>query len=95
MATLHLVQTDTGTYYLQGTGDPSRSADFSVYDWDGEGGDPFQLGKQTWTIVPLPDLPDGVEYDPDDADTWWTAQQQIVAAAREAGIAVPDSADGA
>jgi hypothetical protein len=86
MALLQLVQADTGTYFLQGTEDPSRNADFSLYDWDGEGGDPFTFGNQKWSIVE--GLP-SVEYDPDDQDSWWNAQMVIVAAAEAAGIAVP------
>lgn len=92
MATLNLVKTEKGDYLLQGTGDESRNADFSLFDWDGEGGDPFAFGSQTWEVVELPGISDGVEYDADDNDTWWNAQAQIVEAAEAAGIEVPDYA---
>lgn len=126
MATLNLVKTDEGKYFLQGTGDASQNADFSLFDWDGEGGDPFQFGSQKWEIVPLQGLSkivyhcsecgeeieadgfceehpsatvdsvmrNGVEYDAEDTDTFWTAQAQIVEAAEKAGIEVPSYAKG-
>src|SRR3989304_4442833 len=34
-AILYLVKTDTGKFLLQGTGDPSQNADFSLFDLDG------------------------------------------------------------
>lgn len=108
MAILNLVKTGRGDYYLQGTGDPSRNADFSIYDWDGEGGDPFQfVSGEKWEIVKLPGLSQivhtdegdsvvqyGVEYDADDTDSFWSAQAEIVKAAVSAGIDVPDYAKG-
>jgi hypothetical protein len=89
MATLYLVKTDDGQYLLQGTGHPSRNADFSLFDVDGEGGDPFAWGNSTWAIV---ETVEGVEYDPEDTDSFWTAQAEIVEAAEEAGITLPDYA---
>ena len=89
MATLFVVKTADDRYFLQGTDDPSRHADFSLYDWDGEGGDPFAFGALTWEIVDLPGLEEGVAYDADDPDSFWQAQAQLVAAAQAAGIAVP------
>lgn len=95
MATLNLVKTDKGHYFLQGTGDPSRNADFSLYDWDGEGGDPFSMASgQTWEIVELPGIEDGIEYDVEDQDSFWEAQTQIIEAAELAGIEVPGYAKG-
>jgi hypothetical protein len=86
MATLHLVKTDAGAYFLQGTGDPSRNADFSLFDVDGEGGDPFGLASGSkWQIV---DGIVGVDYDPNDTDTFWAAQQEILKAAKVAGISL-------
>ena len=91
MATLHLVKTDEGTYLLQGYGDPSRNADFSLFDVDGEGGDPFSLASgQEWSIVE--EIP-GVEYDPEFTDTFWEAQQAILKSAKAAGIELPDYAE--
>jgi hypothetical protein len=93
MARLNLVKTDSGNYFLQGTGDRSRNADFSLYDWDGEGGDPFALASgETWEIV---EGTPTVEYDPDDSDSFWSAQMEIVEAAKRKGIEVPDYAEGA
>lgn len=86
MATLYLVKTDDGQYLLQGSGDPSRNADFSLFDVDGEGGDPFAFGNCKWTLV---EGLEGVEYDPEDTDTFWNAQAEIVEAAEKAGIALP------
>lgn len=89
MATLNLVKTDDGKYFLQGAGDPTRNADFSLFDWDGEGGDPFQFGSQKWEIV---EEVEGVEYDAEDVDSFWSAQALIIGRAIAAGIDVPDYA---
>ena len=75
---------------LQGTGDPSQNADFSLFDLDGEGGDPFAFGNREWEIVAGVDLE---EYDPQDSDSFWTAQQAVIDSAREAGIELPDYVD--
>lgn len=95
MATLNLVKTEKGNYFLQGTGDASQNADFSLFDWDGEGGDPFDLApNQSWEIVDLPGIENGVEYDEEDTDTFWNAQAEIIEAAEKAGIEVPAYAKG-
>jgi len=86
MATLYLVKTDEGHYLLQGTSDPSRNADFSLFDIDGEGGDPFAWGCKEWEIV------EGIksaEYDPDDTDTFWYAQGEIIDDAIAKGVDLP------
>lgn len=91
MAKLNLVKTESGNYFLQGRGDCSRNADFKLFDWDGEGGDPFSMASgETWEIVD--DTPT-VEYDPKDSDSFWTAQAEIVEAAKRKGIQVPDYAN--
>lgn len=87
MATLHLVRFGDGTLALQGTGDPSQNADFSLYDLDGDGGDPFAFGNQEWEIV---DNVEASDYDSTDSDSFWSAQQDVIESAREAGIALPD-----
>jgi len=74
MATLRLCKFENGELVLQGDGDPSQNADFSLYDLDGEGGDPFAFGNREWEIVE--GVP-GVEYDPQDSDTFWAAVEQI------------------
>ena len=93
-ATLSLIKTDSGDYYLQGDGDHSRNTNFSIYALDGEGGDPFSFASgEKWAIVELPGIPKGgVKYDPDDQDSFWGAQAKVVKAARKAGIQVPDYA---
>ncbi len=90
MAELNLVRTDTGDYLLQGTGDRSQNADFSLFDLDGEGGDPFALGCAEWEII---SEIAAREYDPADHDSFWTAQQAIVANARRLGMSLPDYVD--
>lgn len=91
MAKLNLVKTDSGNYFLQGRGDKSRNADFKLFDWDGEGGDPFALASgETWEIV---EGTPTIEYDADDSDSFWSAQAQIVKAAKRQGIEVPDYAE--
>lgn len=91
MATLHLVRVVgehlRGRLLLQGTDDPSCNADFSLFDVDGEGGDPFRFGNLEWEMVPGVA---GVGYDPKDDDAFWVAQRRIAAMARAAGIALPD-----
>lgn len=90
MAKLNLVKTDRGKYFLQGRGHHSRNADFSLFDWDGEGGDPFAMAPgEKWEIVP--GTP-SVSYDPKDSDSFWVAQAEIVKAAKHLGIEVPDYA---
>lgn len=87
MATLNLVRFDNGNLGLQAIGQPSRNADFSLYDLDGEGGDPFAFGGAEWTLVA------GVapqEFYADESDTFWVAQQAILDACRAAGISLPD-----
>lgn len=94
MATLHLVKTDSETdpqYLLQGTGDRSQNADFSLYACDGEGGDPFSHGVGSWEIV------DGVasdDYNPEDSDTFWAALDTVLKSAKTQGIRLPDYVDG-
>jgi len=86
-ATLSLVRDADGNLFLQGASDPSQNADFSLFDVDGEGGDPFAWGNRTWEIV------HGVsscEYDPEDSDSFWTAQQSVIESARKAGVELPD-----
>ena len=87
MATLHLVRFENGDLALQGTGDRSPNANLSLFDVDGEGGDPFAFGNREWEIVA------GVEsseYDPADTDSFWSAQQAVIDSARQAGIELPD-----
>lgn len=87
MAILNLVRFDDGSLALQGVGDPSSNADFSLFDLDGEGGDPYAFGNRTWAVV------EGVpstDYDADDRDSFWAAQQDVIDSAREAGIELPD-----
>lgn len=91
MAKLNLVKTEAGRYFLQGRGDKSRNADFTLYDWDGEGGDPFALASgQRWKIV---EGTPTVEYDPANSDSWWSARAKIIKAAKRKGIEVPDYAE--
>jgi hypothetical protein len=85
MATLNLVQTDSGGYLVQGSDDPTHNADFSLYSLDGEGGDPFLFGNQSWQIV------EGVksaEYD--DTDSFWSALDAVLTSAKARGIKLPD-----
>lgn len=89
MATLNLVRDTEGNLFLQGTGDPSQNAGFSLFDVDGEGGDPFAWGNREWTVVPNVA---SAEYDPEDSDTFWSAQQAVVESARAAGVELPDYA---
>lgn len=89
IAKLTLVKTDKSGYFLQGTGDPSRNADFSLYDLDGEGGDPFALGNTTWEIV---SGIESAEYDPEDTDTFWEALTVVLESAIAHGIEIPDYA---
>ena len=92
MANLRLVRFDDGSLGLQGTGDPGhRTADFSLYEIGGEGGDPYQISRgRKWEVVPEVEAR---EYDPDDTDTFWLAQQAIVAQCRAAGISLPEYVD--
>jgi hypothetical protein len=90
MATLRLVRFADGGLGLQGDMDPSRYADFSVYDLDGEGGEPFDYGHTTWDIV------EGIRparYDAGDDDSFRAAREKIIGAARKAGIELPDCED--
>lgn len=85
---MQLVKTDDGRFLLQGDGVPTANADFALYDLDGEGGDPFGVApNQRWSIV---DGVPGQEYDPEDSDTFWGAVEDVVTAARDAGIPVDD-----
>jgi len=77
MSTLHLVITDNGVLLLQGTGDPSQNAHFSLYDLDGEGGDPFNYAGESWEIVKSIE---GVDYDPEDHDSFCQAREEIIKA---------------
>jgi len=91
MATLHLVKTDSGNYLLQGTGDPSRNADFSLYALDGEGGDPFYFGNQKWEIV---EGVESAEYDTEgefSSDSFWNALEEVLTSAKAQGIDLPDA----
>ncbi len=84
MARLQLVKLSEGGLALQGTGDPSRRAEFSIYDLDGEGGDPFAYGaRASWRVVPEVD---SCEYDPNDDATFWAAHETVLQSARDAGI---------
>jgi hypothetical protein len=75
MAILSLVRDSGGALMLHST-EPSKNAPFSVFDIDGGGsGDPFDYGSNNWTEV------EGIqpqEYDPEDNDTFWNAQQEIL-----------------
>ncbi len=90
MATLTLCRFDGGSLVLQGSGDKTRNAYFSLFEVDGEGGDPFAFGNQTWTPI------EGVataEYDPQsDDDGFWHALQTVLESAREHGIELPEHA---
>lgn len=75
MATLNLIITEKNDLLLQGTGDPSANADFSVFDLDGEGGDPFSVVcNDSFEIV---EHVAGIEYDPEDNDSFWSAREEI------------------
>lgn len=77
MAILNLVRTDDGEFLLQGSGDPSAHAAFSLFYLDGEGsGNPHDFGCIEWEVVSP-----GEEYDPDDSDTFWEARARVLAAA--------------
>lgn len=89
MATLNLVKTDDGKLFLQGAGDPSRNADFSLFDLDGEGGDPFNLGSREWSIVELPQIPNGVRYAVSDSDSFHDARIEILKAYLATGAYLP------
>ena len=92
MATLTLVQTSSGKMLLQGAGDPSHNADFSLFDLDGEGGNPFSLASgESWEIVEA--IP-AQEYDADDTDSFWTAQQAILRAAKATNCENPTDYEG-
>lgn len=76
MATLNLVITEKNDLLFQGIADPSQNADFSLTDLDGEGGDPFAVAcGLSWEIV---SFLEGVEYDSEDRDTWWSAREKII-----------------
>jgi len=89
LATLSLIKTEKGSYYLQGNHDPDVD-DFSIFDWDGQD---VELSNGEFEIVALPGIGKGILYDQKDDDTFWSAQAQIVAAAEKAGIGVPDYAE--
>lgn len=90
MARMHFVTTDDGRHLLQGTGDHGPIADFSLFDLDGEGVDPFSLGNgRTWEIADdvLPQ-----DYDPDDQDDFFEAVIDVVGYARAKGYEIPEYA---
>jgi hypothetical protein len=90
MAYLALIRLQDGTLGLQGCGDRNRHTNFWLFTVDGEGGDPFLFGNAQWELV---DCVPAVEYDPGDSDSFWAAQQEIVSAARAAGIELPEYVD--
>ena len=75
MATLYLVITSRNVLLLQGLGDPSPNANFSLYDIEGEGGDPFIYAGEYWEIVKGVE---GVDYDPGDNDSFLHAREEII-----------------
>lgn len=90
MATLTLVKSlDNDTLLLQSS-EPSSNADFSLFDIDGEGGgSPFGMANE-WEVV------DGIEpqeYDEDDTDSFWDAQQEILKQCVQKGIQLPEYAE--
>lgn len=86
MAWLSLVKSSDGDLYLQGLGDPSQNADFSLYTLDGKVGDPFAGASEWHLVAEVPSL----EYDPDDSDSFWSAQSEIIETARSKGFEIPD-----
>lgn len=86
MATLILCRFDNGSLVLQGSGDKSHNADFSLFDVDGEGGDPFAFGNRTWEQI---EEVDTSEYDQADTDTFWEALEVVLKSARKCGIELP------
>lgn len=91
MATLNLVVTEKNDLLLQGRGDPSQNANFSLFGIDsGEGGDPFAFGAGNWEIV---EGIDSVEYDPEDEDSFWSAREEILSQLRSDNRGVKDLAE--
>ena len=91
MAILNLVITEKNDLLFQGIGDPSRNADFSLTDLDGEGGDPFAIAcGVSWELVTFLE---GVEYDPEDHDSWWSAREEIFSQLRSDDRGVKDLAE--
>lgn len=87
MATLTLVKsTDNGSLLLEST-EPSSNADFSLFDIDGEGGgSPFGMATE-WEIV---EEIEPQQYDENDTDSFWDAQQEILKQCIEKGIPLPE-----
>jgi hypothetical protein len=87
MESLSLVRTLKGELFLFST-EPSQSAEFSIYDVNGEGsGNPFDFGNETWYGVK--EVAEQT-YDGDDPDSFWFAQQRIIAQCLDLGIELPD-----
>jgi len=87
MVILSLTKNKKGDLFLHST-EPSKNAEFSIFDLDGEGsGDPFDFGSDEW--VPVEGI-DEREYDADDNDSFWEAQQGILKECQEKGISLPD-----
>lgn len=91
MSVLSLVQDNSGNLVLH-SDEPYSNADFSIFDIDGEGsGSPFDWGSnQQWRSV---ESVSGQEYDPDNPDSFWEAQQAILKECAEKGIDLPDHAE--
>jgi hypothetical protein len=86
MAALSLVKNSKDELFLFST-QPSQNAEFSIYDVDGEGsGSPFDFGTETW--LDFNEVTEQ-EYDADDEDSFWEAQQKIVKECQEKGIDLP------
>ena len=90
MATLNLVVTEKNDLLLQGKGDRSQNADFSLFFIDGEGGDPHALSVQSWEIV---EGTDSVEYDPEDHNSFWAAREEILSQLRSDNRGVKNLAE--
>lgn len=90
MATLTLVKdTDNRSLLLEST-EPSSNADFSLFDIDGEGdGSPFGMATK-WEVV---EEVEPQEYDENDTDSFWDAQQNILKQCIQKEIQLPDYAE--
>lgn len=88
MATLELKKMQSGQFVLVSNNPDSRWG-FEVFDIDGEGsGDPFDFGgNETFTLV---EKVQGVEFDPEDTDSFWSAQQEIIQQCKDLHIELPD-----
>jgi hypothetical protein len=89
MAFLALCKFENGQLVLQGSEDGTRNTDFSLFDVDGEGGDPFAFGNRNWEQI---EEVDTSEYDPTDTDTFWQALEVVLKSARKCGIELPEHA---